>query len=55
MDQNLRALCRAAIAHEQAALKSMALVTDVYKKNRQVLVKRHSESQRRPRLENPQR
>ncbi|XP_075891385.1 fibrinogen alpha chain [Nelusetta ayraudi] len=41
MDKNLRAMCKTAMAHEKTSLKSMTLVTDIYKKNRQVLVKRH--------------
>lgn len=44
MDKNLRAMCKTAMAHEKTSLKSMTLVTDIYKKNRQVLVKRHSKT-----------
>lgn len=41
MDKHLRALCKTAMGQEKTAMKSMTLVTDIYKKNRQVLVKRH--------------
>lgn len=51
MDKNLRALCKTAMGHEKTALKSMTMVTDIYKKNRQVLVKRHSKTLCNPHLE----
>lgn len=55
MDKNLRALCNTAMGHERTVLKSMTLLTDMYKTNRQVLVKRHSKSLCNPHLEKPHR
>lgn len=52
MDKNLHALCKTAMGHHNTALRSMTLVTDIYKYNRQTLVKRHSKTIRHSPLEN---
>lgn len=51
MDKNLQAVCKTAMGHQNTALKSTTLVTDIYKYNRQILVKRHSKTVRHSLLE----
>lgn len=51
MDKKLQTICKTATGHEKTALKSMALVSDLYKSSRQVLVRRHSKIPRNAHLE----